>query len=474
MSSIEPLLSKAQQVLSLYDRSMDIPAGVLNKAGQAVKTPDHEEKMRFCALCRTCFNNPQKSWQGEIYPCTDVHFAACAESRQTDKTYIYSCPLGFAYWTSPFYRNRCYAGSLLAGQVLMCKRDEAVEKFRIRCYDSRAAAEFKKMLEYTQIKNYGEIQAMARLLGVCAENISEKAENPCSTARYLACEHPKSKKQPLIALAKKSIILRDETAAKNLPGNPFGNPIEKERALLAAFQRGDNETGRKIIRELLDNIQDSNAFSPASFEIIRIRAMELAVLLSRAAMLPEAKNNNAVLEANNRYLKRIQESKTREELTESLYFTAEHMAGKIFSFQGIRHSSVLRKAHRYIWENFSRKISLDEISKAAGLSAPYFSSVFKEEMGENLSIYLNRLRVEKAANLLIETRNSLNVIAELCGFEDQSWFSKIFKKYIGVSPGQYRKTGNPALEFRQAKKHIKGERKWSIKRQIQYYSMPAL
>jgi AraC-like DNA-binding protein len=123
------------------------------------------------------------------------------------------------------------------------------------------------------------------------------------------------------------------------------------------------------------------------------------------------------------------------------------MAGQIFSFQGVRHASALRKAERYIWENYTRKISLQEIANASGLSAPYFSTIFKEEMGENLSGYLNRLRVEKASRLLTETDLSLSEIAGACGFEDQSWFSKIFKSYTGQSPGKYRNQGGGRSEI---------------------------
>jgi YesN/AraC family two-component response regulator len=93
---------------------------------------------------------------------------------------------------------------------------------------------------------------------------------------------------------------------------------------------------------------------------------------------------------------------------------------------------------RHIQENYSRKISLKEIADVSGLSAPYFSTIFKEEMGENFSSYLNQLRVEKASRLLRETNQSLSEIAGSCGFEDQSWFSKIFKTYTGLSPGKYR------------------------------------
>jgi AraC-like DNA-binding protein len=62
-------------------------------------------------------------------------------------------------------------------------------------------------------------------------------------------------------------------------------------------------------------------------------------------------------------------------------------------------------------------------------------------MGENLSSFLNHLRVEKACYMLTETDLSLSKIAAACGFEDQSWFSKIFKSYLGISPGRYREQG---------------------------------
>jgi YesN/AraC family two-component response regulator len=152
-----------------------------------------------------------------------------------------------------------------------------------------------------------------------------------------------------------------------------------------------------------------------------------------------------MLETNNHYLTQIQAVENIEELTDVLHNIVETMAGQIFSFQGIRHAAALRKAERFIYENYNRKISLKEIADASGLSAPYFSTIFKEEMGENLSTYLNRLRVEKACHLLTETNLSLSEIAGSCGFEDQSWFSKIFKSYTRLSPGKYRGQGGSTI-----------------------------
>ena len=130
-------------------------------------------------------------------------------------------------------------------------------------------------------------------------------------------------------------------------------------------------------------------------------------------------------------------------MTKNLCLIVDQMAGKFFSFQGVCHASALRKAERFIWDNYTRKISLKEIAGVSGLSAPYFSTIFKEEMGENLSSYLNRLRVQKAAAMLNETDVSISKISAACGFEDQSWFSKIFKSYTGFSPCKYR--GNEGI-----------------------------
>jgi AraC-like DNA-binding protein len=93
---------------------------------------------------------------------------------------------------------------------------------------------------------------------------------------------------------------------------------------------------------------------------------------------------------------------------------------------------------------------LREIAKIAGLSPPYFSTIFKDEMGENLSRYINRLRVEKSIKMLLETDFSMSDISTECCFQDQSWFSKIFKSFTGISPGKYRNQGGPTYSARSA------------------------
>jgi AraC-like DNA-binding protein len=231
--------------------------------------------------------------------------------------------------------------------------------------------------------------------------------------------------------------VRREAYKNKLP--PYS--LEKERLLLAALRRGDADLGRKILDEILGSIFSRDTIN---FNIVRFMAIERIVLLSRLAHRKITRQN---LEANDRNLRRILEAKDVDELKDILNIIIDGMAGDLFSFRGTRHVSALRKAERYIWAHYTEKIKLADIASAAGLSAPYFSTIFKEEMGENLSVSLNRLRIEKAMNLLTEGNMSLSEIAAACGFEDQSWFSKTFKLFTGISPGRYRDSGNEIPVF---------------------------
>jgi AraC-like DNA-binding protein len=284
------------------------------------------------------------------------------------------------------------------------------------------------------------------MLLLTAERISDPSRDSMTVIDRLAKQESGMEMEAEF-ITQKPNRKRTEAGLRSYPNDgghrPDGSyPLDRERFLLAALRRGDNEKGKKILNSILDGMRTDQA---VNIEPLHFRAMELVILLSRETAEPYG--SSAALEMNSYYLKRLQESKTPEELKENLHLITEDLSAKIFSFQGIRHASALRRAERFIWENYTHKISLKEIADASGLSAPYFSTIFKDEMGENLSAYLNRLRVEKAALMLTETGLSLNSISGACGFEDQSWFSKIFKLYAGMSPGKYRKNGGGRISY---------------------------
>jgi len=105
----------------------------------------------------------------------------------------------------------------------------------------------------------------------------------------------------------------------------------------------------------------------------------------------------------------------------------------------IKNSDMLiRKALQYVDEHYAEKISLEDIAKYVGISKYYFSNLFKKENDINFSSYLNKVRIEKAKDLLKNPGFTVSQIFYQVGFNNQQYFSKIFKKYTGMTVTEYR------------------------------------
>lgn len=86
------------------------------------------------------------------------------------------------------------------------------------------------------------------------------------------------------------------------------------------------------------------------------------------------------------------------------------------------------------------ELSLSSISEVLDKNPSFLSNQFKRETGKTITKHIQETRIEKAITLLTTTDLSIQEISESVGINDLSWFSKLFKKIVGVSPTQYRAT----------------------------------
>jgi len=94
---------------------------------------------------------------------------------------------------------------------------------------------------------------------------------------------------------------------------------------------------------------------------------------------------------------------------------------------------------KYIEARYAEEITLQELADRFYLSREYISRKFKQQFRENLSDYIERVRMEKAKLLLLNPQYRIAQVAELVGYKDEKYFSKVFKKLEGASPNEYRK-----------------------------------
>ena len=95
----------------------------------------------------------------------------------------------------------------------------------------------------------------------------------------------------------------------------------------------------------------------------------------------------------------------------------------------------------FIDENYDKRITIEEIANKFYLNKNYMRTLFVKQLGLSPKQYLQRVRMKRAAFLLIETESDVALIAKSVGYDDALLFSKMFKQYWGVSPVQYRKRG---------------------------------
>lgn len=101
----------------------------------------------------------------------------------------------------------------------------------------------------------------------------------------------------------------------------------------------------------------------------------------------------------------------------------------------------IRNCIKYINKNLTQKISVASAAGYCGISADYLSQIFKKEIGENLSSYIVRQKLEKAKNLLLGGISSKEICTSL-GFSSQAYFITLFKRYYNMTPSDYVKLAN--------------------------------
>ncbi|MGX7149056.1 helix-turn-helix domain-containing protein [Enterococcus ureasiticus] len=102
-------------------------------------------------------------------------------------------------------------------------------------------------------------------------------------------------------------------------------------------------------------------------------------------------------------------------------------------------SEGINKAIQFIKKNFKQKTTIDDIANHVYLNPQYFGRLFRKELGISVNDYINILKVEESCRLLHETDLPLYRIATEVGFADSSYFTRVFTKYLKMTPHEYRK-----------------------------------
>lgn len=142
------------------------------------------------------------------------------------------------------------------------------------------------------------------------------------------------------------------------------------------------------------------------------------------------------------YFRAIDEAQTAGETVQLLDRFIEEVKKCIHSAQNQPENLNMKKLMEYMKEHYAEPITLKEVAKHFHFNPSYLSSYFSAHNNEGFIEYLNRIRIEEAAKLLIKGEANISEISAMVGYSDHSYFCKVFKKIKGLSPSQFKRKQN--------------------------------
>ncbi len=412
---------RARLSANQYFLATGVECHAIDETGSSL-TPDHHGAPPSCSLCRT-----YREVTGKQVDCRRVHLHGGTQSFRFGGRYTYTCPLALIHFTSPLMFDGQMVGALVAGPVLLIDPREYLDDELATL--GKLSTEAYRRLEET----VGDVPKVSteRATALADQLLYSASWATGWDARTLAESEQRSSQ--MARIAERIQQLKNEE-----DGNSQRSyyPLEKERALLRSIAHGDKAESAALLNELLGSLYFSTGADLAS---MKERTRELVVLLSRAA-LDGGADPESVFGLNLKSHDDIESFRSLDQLSHWLGSVLQKYVSYVFDVQALKHRDVILRAMSYIRRNFAGKVGLDDVAAEVSLSPTYFSRLFKEEAGQSFKSHLNDLRIGEAKNLLKDTDLPLLEIAAQVGFEDQSYFSRVFRNVAGISPGRYRRS----------------------------------
>ncbi|GAA0181998.1 hypothetical protein SH2C18_44490 [Clostridium sediminicola] len=155
-------------------------------------------------------------------------------------------------------------------------------------------------------------------------------------------------------------------------------------------------------------------------------------------------NNSEIKYIMNEIVREMDNKKDNYDVLVKMYFFQLFIfLSRIFDEKRIKEKKVsntyVDNALEFIHENYNMKLSPKIISKAVHISSDYLLHIFKEHTGQSVMEYITIKRIDKSKELLQNTSKTISTIAHDLGFSNSQYFSTLFKKYIEMTPNQFRK-----------------------------------
>lgn len=213
------------------------------------------------------------------------------------------------------------------------------------------------------------------------------------------------------------------------------NTMDVERELLQIVQRGDVEA-------LAAWAATAPAVRGGVIAYDQLRQLKntfiVACTLASRAAITGGMTADEALALSDSYIRKCELQNSAERISNLQFHMVEDYTRRVARLRGSRTTELTLKVANYVQRHLCERISVNALAKELYLSRPYLSERFKAESGESLTDYILREKTTEARRLLDYTDKSLTSISSYLSFSSPSQFFRVFKKYTGMLPSEYR------------------------------------
>ncbi len=214
-------------------------------------------------------------------------------------------------------------------------------------------------------------------------------------------------------------------------------PISQEKEIVGFLKTLNLAAINTILDSIFTKFIENNA-SPENIKNICSRL----IIISIGCVEEMGINISGSLGANFSPYNEIAKYDTLIDLKEWMTAFFSNIINMIQQNKNLKFKGIIKNALQYIEDNYNKELTLSDIANVVFVTPNYLSRIFKEEMQVNFIDWLNKYRIEKAKDMLLEPGAKTYEVAEKVGYGDYKYFSQIFKKYTGITPKDFKDRNN--------------------------------
>ncbi|HEY3319829.1 MAG TPA: helix-turn-helix domain-containing protein [Planctomycetota bacterium] len=405
---------KVHRLTETFQRRFDLPVELVDLDGMPSSSPgERRERHPLCTLL--CSN------ENACSSCYAEHRRAINVAFDVGDSYSFVCHAGLLVTCTPLANGAQRLGALLSGKTWPEKpSDEMVAEVRERVRRFGINGQLNAAVK-------GHRNVPGPTLQRAAEALFELAKEMLKLdPRGLSERRERAQQQSQIAESIQAVKRTGFTAA--------AYPYQREKELIEKVKLGDRLGAKGVLNEILGVVLFRD---PMGSYLLKTRLVELLAVLSRAAA-EAGVDVEKILERNMVYFREILNSDNDVDLCVTISKALNHFLDTVCAQRDEKVETPVTAVLRYIELNYNMELTVEELARQANLSPSRIAHLFQEKLGTTMIETVTRVRLEQSKRLLLETNLSCTEIAYRVGYNDQSYFTRVFHSREKVTPRKFR------------------------------------